>query len=99
MDTGALAEAIREHRVVEMAYRGAGTRIVQPHALYRTGAGSLCVDGVQVAGRTRSGGLPAWRQFHLMEIEEIRVLATRFEISPEFDPTSDKYRLGLIARA
>lgn len=100
MDTGALAEAIRAHRVVELVYRGdanAGTRILHPHALYRTATG-LCIDAIQVAGHTRSGRLPAWRQFHLMEIESVRILETCFQVAPDFDATSDKYRSGLITR-
>jgi hypothetical protein len=101
MDTGALAEAIRAHRVVEIAYRcdrGAGTRVVHPHALYRTTAGGLCVDALQVSGVSRSGRLPAWRQFRLMDIGEIRVLGAHFDVAPDFDPASGKYRSGLIAR-
>jgi hypothetical protein len=100
MDTGALADAIRQRRVVEMVYRGdgEGSRVVHPHALYRTSAGGLCLDAVQVAGRTRSGRLPAWRQFHLMEIEDVRVLRSRFDIAHDFDPGAEKYRLGVIAR-
>lgn len=99
MDTGALAEAIREHRVVELVYRGdRGIRVVHPHALYRTGKRGLCLDGIQVAGQTRSGRLPAWRQFHLMEIQSVRVLEARFQVAPDFEPASEKYGSGLIAR-
>jgi predicted DNA-binding transcriptional regulator YafY len=101
MDTGSLAEAIRAHWVVELSYRAdsSGTRIVHPHALYRTTAGGLCLDAVQVSGQTRSGRLPAWRQFHLMQIDEVRVLDVRFHPASDFDPSSEKYRDGLIAKA
>lgn len=100
MDTGALAEAIRNCNAVELAYRpdGSGrTRIVHPHALYRPGRGGLCLDAVQVAGETRSGQLPAWRQFRLMDVDDVRVLDAIFEPAADFDIGSSKYRHGLIA--
>lgn len=100
MDTGALADAIRSCRVVEISYRpdqGGGTRIVHPHALYRPGRGGLCLDALQVAGQTRSGQLPAWRQFRLMELDNVRVLNAVFEPAPDFEPEASKYRHGLIA--
>jgi predicted DNA-binding transcriptional regulator YafY len=99
MDTGALADAIRSHRAVELLYDGdVTTRIVHPHALYRTAAG-LCLDAVQVAGHTTSGELPAWKRFRLMKIARLRVLEARFDTAPDFDPASDTYSLGLIVSA
>lgn len=100
MDTGTLAEAIRGHRAIELSYArdAAGvTRVVHPHALFRAGNGALCLDAFQVGGETRSGRLPAWRQFALMQIHEVRVLEAHFVPAPDFDPNSDKYRYGLIA--
>ncbi len=100
MDTGALAQAIRDCRVVELRYRPDETgrkRIVHPHALYRPGRGGLCLDVLQVAGETKSGRLPAWRQLRLMEIDEVRILDGFFEPAPDFDAASNKYRHGLIA--
>jgi hypothetical protein len=45
MDTGELVDAVRAHRAVELIYRG-DSRIVHPHAVYRSAAGKLCLDGV-----------------------------------------------------
>ncbi len=62
MDTANLLDAVRGRRVVELSYRGShgiGTRIIQPHVVYRTSRGRLCLDGVQIAGDTSSGTLPA----------------------------------------
>jgi hypothetical protein len=102
MDTGELADAIRSCRAVELVYRsnkGVGARVVHPHALYRTTSGGLCVDGVQVAGDSSSGRLPTWKQFHLMQIDNVRILDSHFNPAPDFDPSSEKYRSGLIASA
>ena len=100
MDTGALAEAIRSHRIIEVSYardpRDA-IRLVHPHALFRTGNGGLCIDALQVAGETQSGRLPAWRQFAVIQIRDVRVLRARFEPARDFDPKSGKYHHGLIA--
>jgi predicted DNA-binding transcriptional regulator YafY len=97
MDTGDLVEAVRAHRVVELWYRGQGARVVHPHAVYRTAAGGLRVDGVQVSGASSSGSLPGWRDFELMRISDVRVLGARFGPAPDYDRGAAKYRHGLIA--
>jgi hypothetical protein len=98
MDTGELADAVRTHHAVELVYRG-GSRIVHPHAVYRAASGKLCVDGVQVAGASRSGSLPGWREFELMQIADVRVLESRFDPDHGYKPESAKYRNGLLASA
>jgi hypothetical protein len=97
MDTGDLVEAVRAHRVVELRYRAQGTRVVHPHAVYRTAAGGLRLDGVQVSGVTSSGSLPGWRDFELMKIADVLVLGAEFDPAPDFDRAAPKYRHGLIA--
>jgi hypothetical protein len=99
MDTGDLVDAVREHRVVELVYRGRGSRIVHPHAVYRTSTGKLCLDGLQVSGESSSGRLPGWREFELMKVAEVRVLDARFEPAPDYNPTSTRYEHGLLASA
>ena len=98
MDTGDLVDAVRAHRAVELVYRG-GSRIVHPHAVYRSGTGKLCLDGVQVAGESRSGVLPGWREFELMKIADVNVLDTTFDPDDGFKPESERYRHGLLAAA
>jgi WYL domain len=102
VDTGDLVDAVRAHRVVELAYRGrtgVGARIVQPHAVYRTSTGKLCLDGVQISGETRSGRLPGWREFELMRVTDVRVLDATFSPAPDYNPTSPRYQHGLLASA
>src|SRR3954468_8731341 len=67
MDTGDLIDAVRGRRVVQLEYRG-GTRLVYPHAVYRSAGGTLGLEAVQIPGASRSGDLPGWRVFRLMEI-------------------------------
>jgi WYL domain-containing protein len=99
MDTGDLVEAVRDHRAVELRYRGQGVRIVHPHAVYRTSAGALRVEGVQVGGASSSGALPGWRDFELMQISHVRVLDAEFDPAPDYDRAAPRYRHGLIASA
>jgi predicted DNA-binding transcriptional regulator YafY len=102
MDTGDLIDAVKAHRAVELHYRGRGgldTRLVHPHAVYRTASGALRLDGVQVGGATSSGSLPGWRNFDLMRIAEVRVLDAEFQPSADFRRDSEKYRHGLLAAA
>jgi hypothetical protein len=102
MDTGDLLNAVRDHRVVELTYlgsRGPATRVVHPHAVYRTSTGKLCMEGVQVAGETTSGALPGWREFELMRIVDVRVVDIHFEPAADYEASSPRYRHGLLASA
>ena len=99
MDTGDLIDAVRAHRVVELRYGGREPRVVHPHAVYRAASGGLFLDGLQVAGASRSGSLPGWREFALMRIVDVRVLEARFEPDPEFNRGSERYQHGLLACA
>ncbi len=98
MDTGDLIEAVRARRAVELVY-GGGSRVVHPHAVYRTAAGNLRLDALQVSGATSSGALPGWRDFNLMKIAEVRVLEAEFEPAPDFNRESERYRHGVLALA
>jgi predicted DNA-binding transcriptional regulator YafY len=92
--------AIRERHVVELRYdRDAGSRIVCPHVLYEAGDGKEYVDAYQVEGQTRSGALPDWREFDLSKIRRLDVLATEFAPAPGYNPSGEKYRRRVIARA
>lgn len=101
MDTGDLADAVRGHRVVELQYTSGGrveARVIHPHALYRTAAGNVRLEAVQVSGAT-SGELPGWRDFELMRIVDVRVLSAVFEPAADYNPTSPRYQHGLLASA
>jgi predicted DNA-binding transcriptional regulator YafY len=89
-------EAIAARRAVFLVYRGAGTRVVHPHALYES-RGRVVLDGYQVAGESSSGALPGWREFDLAQTSDVEPLGERFEIAPGFDPGALKYRGGVLA--
>ena len=90
--------SVRARHSVELIYGGGDARVVHPHAVYRTERGRLCLDAVQVAGPT-SGPLPAWRQFSLMKVVDLRVLDGHFTVAGDYDRRSPKYASGLLASA
>jgi WYL domain len=92
--------AIHERHVVELRYgEDTGSRIVCPHVLYEASEGKEYVDAYQVEGRTRTGALPNWREFELAKIRNLDVLATEFSLAPGYNPSGEKYRRRVIARA
>jgi hypothetical protein len=90
-------EAIADRRAVFLVYRGGGTRVVHPHALYHGRDGRVVLEAYQVAGESSSGELPGWREFDLAQTSDVEPLAERFEIAPGFDPGALKYRRGVVA--
>jgi WYL domain len=90
-------EAIEARRSLFLVYRAGATRVVQPHALYRTSGGRLFLDAYQVAGASSSGELPGWREFDLALTTELEPLDDAFEVAPGFDPGALKYRRGVVA--
>jgi hypothetical protein len=89
--------AIEAQRALFLVYRGGATRVVHPHALYRTAAGRVLLDGYQVAGDSSSGDLPGWREFDLALTTDVEPLGDGFDIAPGFDPDALKYRRGALA--
>jgi WYL domain len=90
-------EAIAARLTLFLVYRGGATRVVQPHALYRTTGGRVFLDGYQVAGESSSGMLPGWREFDLAQTTDAEPLGDGFDIAPGFDPRAPKYRRGVLA--
>ena len=97
-----LAAAVIGRRQVRFSYardaRSAGPRVVSPHAIFRTAAGVVRLQGVQVAGPTSQGqaDLPGWRTFDLSLMSGIETLPGRFEVAPEFRPDSPAYRRMIV---
>jgi hypothetical protein len=90
-------DAIEGRRPLFLVYRAGATRVVQPHALYRTSGGRVFLDAYQVAGESSSGDLPCWREFDLALTTDLEALDDAFEVAPGFDPGALKYRRGLLA--
>ena len=94
---GVVREAIEHRRSLFLVYRAGATRVVQPHALYRTSGGRLFLDAYQVAGESSSGDLPGWREFDLALTMDVEALDDAFEPAPGFDRGALKYRRGVVA--
>ncbi len=95
---GLVRDAIDERRIVRLRYQGDGSeREVWPHIMYRTSKGTVCVDCYQIAGPTH-GRLPDWRPFNLMKIVTFDAEQWRFEVAPDYNSASPKYRHGVLAR-
>ena len=90
-------DAIAQRRSLFLVYGEGATRVVQPHVLYRSAKGTVCLDAYQVAGSSSSGRLPGWREFDLARTREVEVLEDAFEPAPGFDRAAAKYRQGVIA--
>jgi len=90
-----LSDAIADRRRVRIRYAGdpRGWRRLEPHILYVSSAGVVCVEGMQVSGPSRSGlDGPAWRRFDLPLIRRLEPLPERFEPSDVFNPGDrDRY--------
>jgi hypothetical protein len=71
-----LLTAIAERRLIQFVYDGR-TRVAEPHDYgVRNGAAQLLV--YQVAGESRSGGLPQWRCMKLSGMSALQLLDATF---------------------
>jgi hypothetical protein len=87
-----LGEAIRSKCKVELNYKGAGLRIVCPHAVYISPSGNIRLDSYQVSGHSsHSHEYPHWRPFDIAKITDLRILNETFSTIPGYDPLSHKY--------
>lgn len=79
-DTEAVSEicsAIDDSREIRLRYRGGGWRYVQPRLLGLNGRGDVILHGWQVSGDSESGGLPGFRNFTFVLIDEYRITRSR----------------------
>jgi hypothetical protein len=92
-----IAEAIKLKFKVELDYKGAGTRIVCPHAIYVGSKGKIRVDSFQISGySSHYKSLPYWRPFDISKIAGLKVLNENFTPAPGYDPLSDKYSKAIV---
>ena len=99
MKQSAIVQAIWGRHVAELRYDDEDAlRIVFPHALYRTPLGAVELDAYQVLGPSKSGHLPGWRVFELDRIAEFTAREDHFDPPADYNPDSDRYRVGVIAR-
>ncbi|HWM63342.1 MAG TPA: WYL domain-containing protein [Solirubrobacterales bacterium] len=95
--------AISNRLRLEIEYHGKGkaqgVRIIDPHALFRTGNDRIYLHAFQVDGASSSGDIPDWRQFDLAEISIVELKKSHFGLAEGYDPSSRMYSAGLIAAA
>ena len=72
-----LVGAIREKRLIEFAYKGGRTRVVEPHD-YGIRGGIERLLGFQISGQSASGASHGWKQFDVNQIRQLHVLERRF---------------------
>lgn len=72
-----IALAIKQKRLLKFTY-GAHLRIVEPHTYGLDAKGRLTLCGFQVAGGSKSGNSPGWRNFHISEITSGAILDEHF---------------------
>ncbi len=97
-----LCEMIRQHRVVELigADDPAGqNRVVEPHAIYIGSNDRGFVDFYQRSGWSRSGGLPGWRRFALLDVTELRPTDHTFTPRPDYRPENRGWYRAFVCTA
>jgi len=72
-----LIRAIREKRLIEFTYKSAGIRIAEPHD-YGIRNGSELLLAFQLSGDSRTRAGRGWKDFHVDEIRDLRILDRRF---------------------
>lgn len=71
--------AIKMRHQLSFEYNGK-IRIVNPYVIGDLGrAMKSSLHGYQVSGKSSSGNLPGWRNFHLNKIMHLKVLSTEFK--------------------
>ena len=67
----------REKRLIEFAYKGGRTRVVEPHD-YGIRGGIERLLGFQVSGQSASGASHGWKRFDVNQIRQLQVLEHHF---------------------
>jgi hypothetical protein len=97
-----LCDMIRQHRVCELVGRQdppGEPRIVEPHAIYIGSNDRGFVDFFQRSGWSRSGGLPGWRRFALLDVVELRPLDQTFTPRGDYRPDNRAWYRAFVCTA
>ena len=85
-----IIDAIRNRRILSFRYHG-HQRLVEPHLLGVTTAGTLSLSAYQIGGSSDSGNVPDWRLFVVNEILELQSTANSFEgTRPKYNPADTR---------
>lgn len=93
-----LAGAVRDHLILEFTYHGL-PRTVEPHTYGAGREGDEILVGYQVGGHTKSGKIPFWRNFTVVDIRGLIVTEQRFSPTrPGYNRQDDRFQ-QIFARA
>ena len=76
-----VSAAIVNRRRLRISYKGqSGTRLVEPHMLYRTPSNRYILESYQVGGYSSGGRVPPfWRPFRLRKVSSVQVVDELFD--------------------
>lgn len=97
-----LCDLIRQHRLCELVGRQdppGQPRIVEPHAIYIGSNDRGFVDFYQCSGWSRSGELPGWRRFALLDVVDLRPLDRTFTPRLDYRPDNRVWYRAFVCTA
>ncbi len=97
-----LCKLIRDHRVAELVGPDdppGQPRIVEPHAVYIGSNDRGFVDFYQRSGWSRSGDLPGWRRFALLDVAHIQPTDETFMPRPDYRPENRAWYRAFVCTA
>ena len=72
-------QALEERRVLRVVYASGGTRMIQPHAIFKTPDGVEQLEAFQVQGFSEGGLEHGWKNFELPRLQQVELGEERFE--------------------
>jgi len=97
-----LCEMIRQHRMVVLRGREdppGETRLAEPHAVYIGSNDRGFVDFYQSAGWSRSGKLPGWRRFALLDVVDMHQMDDSFTPRADYRPENRAWYRAFVCTA
>lgn len=91
MNREILKQAIDDRKLVNFSYEHHPIRRAAPHAIYWSKQNKENLDAFQYDGYSKTGNLPAWRNFTLSKIQNLEILDETFEVADGYKTYSSKY--------
>jgi hypothetical protein len=84
--------AIIRRRCIVIDYRDEGERVVQPHCIFTSAKGEVCLDAFQVSGASSSETTEGWKIFKVDNITDMLVKDDIFVTHDQFNRDSQRYK-------
>ena len=91
MSRALVLQALEERRVLRIVYSTGGTRMIQPHAVFRKPDGTEQLEAFQVQGFTEGGAEHGWKNFDLSRLQQVELGEERFEPRRDFKRVSSAF--------